>query len=103
MKYSEKQLKNMKRLFEFHYKDKNFNFIMLKTIEELNSLSKVIAKLLLGEFEPHDIELLDEMFDADFMIFQIKRILVSNEYMSVLYNNVVDLKLERELKRWNVD
>jgi len=102
MEYTEQQLKDMTRLFKFHNVDKNFRFIMLKTIEELNSLSKVLAKLLLGEYEPHDIELLDEMFDADFMIFQIKRILVPDEYMQTIYNNVVDAKLERELKRWGL-
>ena len=102
MEYTEQQLKYMNILSRFHNVDKNFRFIMIKTIEELNSLSKVLAKLLLGEFEPHDIELLDEMFDAYFMIFQIKRILVPDKYMQTIYNNVVNAKLERELKRWGL-
>ena len=101
MNYSDKQILNMTILSNYHI-EKGVNDQIIKTIEELSSLNKLLAKLLLGEIKPHDINLLDELFDTDFMIFQLKRMLVSDDYMRLIYDNVVDAKLERELKRWGV-
>jgi len=101
MKYSDNQIKDMILLSNYHL-EISYNDQIIKVIEELSSLNRLLAKFLLGEIKQHDIELLDELFDADFMIFQLKRMLVSDEYMMVLYNSVVNSKLEREIKRWGL-
>lgn len=101
MKYTHKQIQDMNTLADYHI-EYSFNDQVIKTIEELSSLNKLLAKLVLKEIEPHDIELLDELFDSDYMIFQLKKMLVPDEYMAVIYNNVVNTKLERELKRWGL-
>jgi len=104
MNYTHKQIQDMIKLSEYHFsKDDNRNKIILKTIEELSSLNKLSVKLILDEINPYDIELLDELFDADFMMFQLKRLLIPDEYTQTLFNNVVNNKLERELKRWGLD
>lgn len=101
MNYTHKQKQDMIKLADFHI-ETDFDDQVLKSIEELASLIKLLAKLNLGEVKKHDIELLDELFDADYMVFQLKRMLVKDNYMSLLYNNVVNNKLERELKRWGI-
>lgn len=100
--YSEKQIKDMTSLHDYHNEFSHSDHVIIKVIEELSSLNKLLAKLLLEEIKPHDIELLDELFDADFMMFQLKRMLIHNEYIRTLYDNVVNSKLERELKRWGL-
>lgn len=102
MKYTHKQIQDMIKLANYHIKI-DFNNQIIKTIEELSSLNKLLAKLLLKEVEPNNIELLDEMYDADYMMFQLKMMLVPDEYMGILYNNVVNAKIERELKRWGLN
>ena len=102
MKYTHKQIQDIIRLANYHIKESVKDQI-IKTIEELSSLNKLLCKLLLDEITYHDVELLDELFDADVMIMSMKQLLVHDEYMQVLYNNVVDAKLERELKRWGLD
>lgn len=101
MSYTHKQIQDIIRLADYHInisvKDQ-----IIKTIEELSSLNKLLCKLLLKELEPYDIDLLDELFDADVMIISMKRYLVPDEYSKVLFNNVVNAKLERELKRWGL-
>ncbi|MBA7490197.1 hypothetical protein ES702_00732 [subsurface metagenome] len=104
MKYTHKQIQDMLKLAEHHFhKLDNRNKIILKTIEELSSLNKLSIKLILNEINPYDIELFDELFDADFMMFQLKRLLIPDKYTETLFNNVVNNKLERELKRWGLD
>ncbi len=100
--YSEKQIEDMTSLHDYHNKFSNSEHVIIKVIEELSSLNKLLAKLLLKEIIPHDIELLDELFDADFMMFQLKRMLIHNEYIKTLYDNIVTSKLKRELKRWGL-
>jgi len=102
MKYTHKQIQDIIKLADYHIQD-NVRNQVIKTIEELSSLSKLLCKLLLKEFEPYDIELLDELFDADVMIISMKRYLIPDEYTQVLFNKVVNAKLERELKRWGLD
>jgi len=100
--YSDKQIEEIDKLNLFHIAHSRKDQI-LKSIEELSSLIKLLSKLLLSEIPYQDIELLDELFDADVMMIQLKKILVPDEYTAVLYNNVVDAKLERELKRWGLN
>lgn len=93
----------MTKLFDHHNSKKNNTHKTIKkSVEELASLIKLLMKLELEEIQKHDIELLDELFDADFMMFQLKKILVPDTYINTLYNNVVNTKLERELKRWGL-
>jgi len=102
MEYTEQQLKDMNTLFNYHNAKPNKQKMILKTIEELSSLNKLLPKLLLEEIKPHDIELLDEIFDTEFMMFQLKRRILNNSYLETLYINIVNAKLERELKRWGI-
>lgn len=101
MNYTDKQIQDMTTLADYHIK-RSFKDQVIKSMEELSSLNKLLAKLALKEIQPYDIELLDELYDADYMIFQLKRMLISSEYMEVIYNKVVDAKIERELKRWEL-
>ena len=103
MRYTHKQISDMTTLYEHHIsKNNNTHKMIKKSVEELASLIKLLMKLELEEIQKHDIELLDELFDADFMMFQLKRIIVPDTYINTLYNNVVNAKLERELKRWGL-
>lgn len=102
MSYTHRQIQDMILLSDYHVKT-DFNNQVIKTIEELSSLNKMLAKLILGEVEANNVELFDELFDADYMIFQLKRMLIPNDYIRTLYNNVVNAKLERELKRWGLE
>jgi len=104
MKYTHKQISDMTSLYNHHHaKPDNQHKMILKTIEEFASINKLLVKLLLKEIKLHDIELLDELFDADFMMFQLKRIIVHDKYIKELFNNVINAKLERELKRWGLN
>ena len=98
MKYTDEQNEAIDKLNKFHIAHSRKDQI-LKSIEEFSSLIKLWSKLLLSEIPYEDINLLDELFDADVMMRQLKKILVPDEYVAVLYNNVVNAKLERELKR----
>lgn len=101
MEYTEQQLIDMNTLFNHHHgKPDNQYKMILKTIEEFASINKLLVKLLLKEIKLHDIELLDELFDSDFMMFQLKRIIVHDEYIETLFNQVVNAKLEREIEKW---
>jgi len=102
MKYTHKQIQDIHTLNNYHMTISRKDQI-LKSIEEFSSLNKMLSKLLLSEIPYQDIELLDELFDSDVMMMQLKNILVPDEYTAVLYNNVVNAKLERELKRWGLN
>ena len=102
MIYSDKQLDEIDKLNKFHIAHSRKDQI-LKSIEEFSSLIKLLVKLLLNEIPYQDIDLLDELFDSDVMMIQLKKILVPDKYTAVLYNNVVNAKLERELKRWGLN
>lgn len=102
MNYTHKQIQDIIRLADYHI-EISIKDQIIKTIEELSSLNKLLCKLYLKEIEPYDMELLDELFDADVMIMSMKRYLVPDEYMQLIFNNVVNDKLERELKRWGLN
>lgn len=101
MTYTEKQREDIIKLADFHISVSEKDQI-IKAIEELSSLNKMLCKLLLGEIKYHDIELLDELFDADVMIMSMKRLIISEDVIRDLYDNVVENKLIRESKRWGV-
>ena len=102
MTYSDNQLDEIDKLNNYHLNISRKDQI-LKSIEEFSSLNKMLVKLLLSEIDFQNIELLDELFDSDVMMIQLKKILVPDEYTAVLYNNVVNAKLKRELKRWGLN
>lgn len=102
IKYTDKQIQDMTILADYHIK-RSFKDQVIKAMEELSSLNKLLAKLALKEIQKHDIELLDELYDADYMIFQLKIMLLPNDYMKDIFNNVVNNKIERELKRWGLN
>jgi len=99
--YTHSQKEAMKKLSDFHLKE-GLEGQLFKTIEEFSSLIKMICKYALEEVNYYDFNLLDELFDADFMIFQMKRELLKDEYTKIVFNRIVDEKLERELKRWEL-
>lgn len=100
MTYSFKQLDNITLLIDYHIRVSKKDQI-IKAIEELASLNKMLCKLLLGEIEYPNLELLDELFDADVMIMSMKRLIV-DEVSQVRFDKIVNDKLERELKRWGI-
>jgi len=102
MKYTDKQIRDMTLLADYHIK-RSFKDQVIKSMEELSSLNKLLGKLALKEIETYDVELLDELYDADYMIFQLKMMLLPDDYMETIYHNVVNAKLERELKRWGLN
>ncbi len=90
----------MLELAKFHI-ERDWKGQFIKTIEELNSLSKILCKYILGEKDI--IELLDELYDSDYMIFQLKLYLFGDREDSELYKKymeIVDAKLFREFDRW---
>ncbi len=101
--YTKEQIRRMNELALFHL-NRNIKDQLLKTIEELNSLSKALCKFALNE--KIDFELLDELYDADYMMFQIKIFLFeysNTEYSEKLfkkYMDIVNSKLYREYDRW---
>jgi len=102
MSYTHKQTQDMIKLADYHL-GISFDDQVLKTIEELSSLIKMLCKYALKEIDYEDFNLLDELYDADYMIFQMKRALLKDEYTKVIFNQIVDAKLERELKRWGLN
>ena len=100
--YTEAQKESMKKLADYHLSH-GLEGQYFKTVEELSSLIKMICKYALKEIDYEDINLLDELFDAEFMIFQMKRELLKDEYTDIVFNKIVNEKLERELKRWGLE
>lgn len=99
------RIRNMVKLSNFHAKSKSKLLMYFKTVEELVSLSKEVCKFAVNTELglPIDLnELLDEMFDAEFMIFQLKRLFLVDEYSRDKYELIANAKIEREMERWNI-
>lgn len=102
---------NMIKLSNFHIGNEEHKKLQIvKAVEELASVNKMLCKYIINS-ELGDLvskssfsmnELLDELFDAEFMIFQLKRLFLVNEYMKDKYELISSAKLERELKRWDI-
>ncbi len=121
MSYTKDQKRRMLELAKFHI-ERDWKGQFIKTIEELNSLSKLLCKYVLGEktieelndlskilvkYDPdkddEKFELLDELYDSDYMIFQLKLYLFGENEDSELfkkYMEIVNAKLYREFDRW---
>lgn len=98
--------KYMIMLAEFHHASSETKDLqIIKTVEELVSLSKELCKYIVDSAlgKPVDMnEVYDEMFDAEFMIFQLKRLFLNNPYSQNQYDEISIVKIERELKRWGL-
>ena len=79
---------------------------MVKVIEELAELTKPLCKFILfkrGRIPSYSIEeIIQELFDADFMIFQAKKYFLETLGHQEAFEIVVDETLERELERWGL-
>ncbi len=78
---------------------------VIKAIEEFSELSTKLCKFLLKAYARQDLdedEILGEIFDADFMLFQVKLVFINSEDRQDRYDRIVDEKLDRELKRWGL-
>ena len=98
--------KYMIKLANFHlHNERTSDLQIIKTVEELVSLSKELCKYVVNSALGVDIDyhnLYDEMFDAEFMIFQLKRLLITNPYSQNQYDEISIAKIERELERWGL-
>jgi len=97
----------MKKLAEFHLSNvETRDLQIIKTVEELVSLSKELCKYVVNSELGVDIDywdLYDEMFDVEFMMFQLKRLFLNNPYSQNQYDEISIAKIERELERWGLN
>jgi len=94
--YNETQIRKMNLIRKYHlsnHSDKQLD----KLLEEFKELSEEIE--LYKECLIITDELLDELFDVDFMMYQIKELLMNIPLNRVRYNAIVNIKIERELLR----
>lgn len=93
--YTETQRENMMKIANYHLGHIDDQY--LQAIQELAELQVEITKWNLGKanFE----EFLDEIFDADFMIFQLKLIMIRRPEDFSIWCKRVNEKIERELMR----
>ena len=79
---------------------------MVKVIEELAELTRSLCKFILfrrGRIPSYSIEeIIQELFDADFMIFQAKKYFLETLGFQEDFDLVVDKTLEEELVRWGL-
>lgn len=97
--YDERQIKKMNKIMNYHlsrYPDLQIK----KALEEFKELEDEIE-----EYEKQWIvtdALLDELFDVDFMMQQLKEMFLDTPMNRIRYNNIVNFKIERELKRYGL-
>lgn len=99
--YSELQIENMYRIAKYHILRHSSKQI-IKTIEELSELQIELCSYLLKttDFTNEDYEdLLKEIYDADYMIFQMKILFINDFKKKKLYDEIVNSQISRELKR----
>lgn len=90
---------NMDIIKKYHLENHPFKQID-KTIEELKELINELERFNDGDFELEN--LLDELFDSFFMITQIYDLFVTDEETKKIWFMIIEAKIERELKRWNL-
>lgn len=93
--YTDSQKEAMNKIADYHLENVDKQF--LQAIQELAELQVEITKWNLGKanFE----EFLAEIHDADFMIHQLKRIMITRPKDFDLWFLKVNEKIERELMR----
>lgn len=105
MKYSEDQLEKMELMAKYHNEGHLIDN-MVKVIEELAELTKPLCKFILfkrGRIRAYlKKEIIQELFDADFMIFQAKKYFLETLGFQEDFNKIVDETLDRELVRWGL-
>ena len=93
--YTEVQTESMKKIADYHLGHIEDQY--LQAIQEFAELQVEITKWNLGKANYTD--LIDELFDADFMILQLKMILIRRPQDLIFWNKKVNEKIERELVR----
>lgn len=113
MNYTDKQLEKMFRMSKYHIEHHPL-LNLIKVVEELSEFNIELCKYLIIKLlsivdEKTQTELVDypklfnEMFDADFMIYQAKMFFLIDNNVLSNFHRVVDAKLDRELKRWGLE
>jgi hypothetical protein len=97
--YSDFQQDEMIKIADFHSKD--FSKQLLQAIQELAELQIEITNIELNdELNNREYEnFLGELFDADFMIFQLKRMMIVGSNDLKIWKRIVKDKISRELGR----
>ncbi len=113
MSYTKEQFEKMYKMADYHIKNHPL-LNLIKVIEELSEFNRELCKFLIVKLlnivnedtQINDIDygkLYNEMFDADFMMIQAKMYFLRSEFIEKHYYEIVNKKLERELKRWGLE
>lgn len=98
--YTPKQRMMMNGLMVYHL-DKHPEKQIIQTIQELAELIKTLTKYY-GDNEPNN-NLLEEIFDVDFMLMQMKKQIIYNNNLNHVYVEIVNGKLHREIVRHRIE
>ena len=91
---------NMGILMKYHlenHPDKQIE----KCVEELDELANELERYGKEQFNLESV--LDELFDVWFMIEQMSELFICNDEIKETWFKIVDAKIERELKRHNLE
>ena len=72
---------------------------IIQAIQELGELICELTRFYKGDCENVSNELLEEYFDVDFMMYQLRTLLIRNKGFEHEYRVQASLKLEREMAR----
>lgn len=86
----------MKKIADYHLAH-NFELQFLQAIQEFAELQVEITKWKLGKVNYK--EFLEEIFDAEFMILQLKRMMIKSPHDQTIFLQIVTKKIGRELMR----
>lgn len=99
MHYDGRQLHNIFKLIDWHLVN-HLNEQIGKGKEELKELIEQIE--IYEDTKYISDELLDELFDADIMMMQLKGIFLNTVSNRIRYHDIVNAKINRELRRWDI-
>lgn len=99
MIYSKKQLENMQRIADYHL-SKHPEKQIIQGIQELGELISELTRYYKGEcIMTVPNKLLEEYFDVDFMMYQLRELIIVGNGLEHEYRIQASLKLSRELER----
>jgi len=93
--YTESQKEDMKKIADYHLGHVDDQY--LQAIQELAELCIEITKWNMGKANYE--KFLEELFDADFMIYQLKLIMLRRPQDFRIWFKQVNDKIQRELRR----
>ena len=102
--YSPEQIEKMLKICIFHEDKHGLDKQMDHTIKELKELAEELLPKVSNDAWVYDkFKVFSEMFDVEFMIFQLKQTMMKYKKDVIYFNKIVDNNLERELFRWGLD